>query len=228
MIGTRLITFAYILLAIGLILFIWLLIRTASRIVGKTDKTAKLRSRFGGFIDLIFLSIGVIFILCSQLFFWLSSNLKYHMPLDGKTEIGIVESYIRPDWDYKQGFKYTPTRTEGYDQTFSFELDGDTWYIVAEKIHWPVWTKLFGLATSFKVDSFHGGEGEPAVRDLVGRNYYELDGGRSRVLDSYDRFGGLLLGVNGTVIESKKRNFISGRSYTIYADSSGILLQEMW
>ena len=62
---------------------------------------------------------GLFFVFCAQAFFWLSTNLKYHIPVSGKTELGILETYTRPDWDFKQGFHYVPVRSDGYGQTFS-------------------------------------------------------------------------------------------------------------
>ena len=228
MVGDRLITIAYALMAVGVILFLWLLIRTAGRIMGKTESLSKFKSRFGGFVDFLLIFLGVFFIFCAQACFWLSANLKYHIPLSGKTELGILETYTRPDWDFKQGFHYVPVRADGCGQTFSFELDGESWYVLTEKTEWPDWIRILGLESAYKVNGIYGGEGEPAVRDLISRNYYELDGGQSGMLAFYNRFGSLMLGMKTNIIESKKRNFIAGRSYTIYADSTGLLLQEMW
>ncbi|MBD3170568.1 MAG: hypothetical protein GF307_13875 [candidate division Zixibacteria bacterium] len=219
---------AYILLAVGLIFLVWVLIRTFSRVLGRDEGLSKFRSRFGGLLDFTFIILGVLLILGSQAFFWMSNNLKRHIILDGKTELGMVETFIRPEWDFKQGFHYMPVSNNGYGQSFSFELEGDSWYIMVEKIIWPSWTKSMGLRTSYKINSFYSGEGEPVVRDLIGVNHYQLEGGESGLLKLYNKAGGILLGMKAEVLKSKERNFISGRSYTIYADSTGIILQEMW
>ena len=228
MAGDRIITIAYILLGAGLLLFIWLLIRTVGRISGKYEKLTKFKARFGGFVDFMSILFGVLLILGSQLFFWLSTNLKYHIPLSGKAELGLIETFSQPEWDYQQGFRYMPMRSEGYGQTFSFELEGDSWHLAAEKISWPPWMKSLGLETSYKIDGFYGGEGEPVVQDLLSKTSYEIDGGQSAVYAFYNRYGGLLLGLKAELIKCSNRNFVAGRSYTVSADSSGLVLQEMW
>lgn len=228
MVGDRLLTAAYIFIAVGLILFLLLLIRAVGRIMGKSEGSTRLKSRFGGLLDFILIILGVVLLLCAQGSFWLISNLKYHIPLEEKTELGKIETYSRPDWDYKQGFRFEPSRLTGRNQSYSFDLDGESWWIRAEETTWPHWLKFIGLVDSYKIDGIYAKGNEELIEDIFGKNFYEIDSGESGLVSFYNRFGGLILGMKAHTVDSKERYFMPGRSYIIYADSTGLLLQEMW
>jgi len=224
--GERVITTAYVFLTIGIAFFVLLLIRSAIRIFGKYEAKTKFKSKFGGFVDFMLLSIGIILVLGSQIFFWLSSNLKYHTTISGKSELGAIKTFSNDDIFPKLGFRYTPVLADGPNQAFSFELEGFKWYVTGELVKWPKWTSILGLKTSCKINRICSDEHQKETSGIAGRDYYDIGGGKSEFNRVYDNFKDLLLGMQVEMLESESRMFAPGHDFKVFADSNTLIVEE--
>ncbi|MBD3233043.1 MAG: hypothetical protein GF315_04905 [candidate division Zixibacteria bacterium] len=227
MVATKLANGGVIILVIGLLLLLLQLYRSFSKMRGKKEDVPKFRSKFASFVDVVIIFIGGILIIFSQLIFWLSANMRYHIPSAENQVLGTISTYSHDETYPQLGFQYTPQGNDEHNQPFRFELSGYKWSVSGEMVDWPEWTSIFSLNQSCKINSINssGFTDQDSVR-MKGVNIYSIGGGKSKVFDRYDDFGVLFFGIKVKSLVSDTISFYPEHSYVIMADSTGLVLKE--
>ncbi len=227
MVAAKLANGGVIVLVIGLLLLLLQLYRSFSKMRGKKEDAPKFRSKFANFVDVVIIFIGGILIIFSQLIFWLSANMRYHIPCADNQILGTIMTYSHDETYPQLGFQYTPEGNNEQNQPFRFELSGYKWSVSGEVVEWPEWTSIFDIDRSCKINSINssGFTEQDSVR-MSGVNIYSIGGGKSKIFDRYEDFGVLFFGIKVKPVVSDTISFYPERSYDILADSTGLILKK--
>lgn len=127
---SRLALFGIGLFVLGILLLAYLLRRVFKRIRYRDTGEPKAKAPGGASVLLIILAL--IFIVLSQGFFWLSSQVKYFRPLNDDGAIGRLAVKRTGDPIKSLEFRYVPATGRSVSVENLFYLSGDSWRFSGE------------------------------------------------------------------------------------------------
>lgn len=184
--GSRLAVIGTVLFIAGILLLAYLLRRVFKRI--KYQDTGSPRSKPPGGLNILFLLIALIFIISSQGFFWLSSQLNYFRPLETTGDIGRLTVKQTNDPVKSLEMRYVPASKDSVNIENFFFLSGDSWRLSGEIINFKFGREYLDLPErSYKTVEFDGRFLARRAPSSTGELFHskELEGGRSRAFEVF-------------------------------------------
>jgi hypothetical protein len=179
---------ALIILALGVILLAWFLVRIYRRLVFQPDD--KLRRRPPGGVSYFGIAIAILMLLISWLMLSLTNQLKSFRPFTPATGIGRITAKYENDPVKTLNIEFVYIDAAGKTAPTTFYLSGNSWYIKGQYVILPKFLKhIFQWQSYCRITDFYAdfaGHKPPGVN--VPLLAHQVIGGESEDLIKFVRF----------------------------------------
>jgi hypothetical protein len=183
---SRLTAIGVTLFIVGILLLAFLLRRVFKRI--RYQDTGDLRKKPPGGVNILLVLLALIFIILSQVSFWMSSQLKYFRPLNDEGDVGRVSAKRTDDPVKSLEVRYVHASPKAVNVENLFYLSGDSWRISGEIIRFKFGRGLLKLPERcYKTVRFNAGYIVQRTPLSTGTLFHtkEIEGGKS---DAFELF----------------------------------------
>jgi hypothetical protein len=183
---SRLTVFGVTLFIVGILLLAFLLRRVFKRI--RYQDTGDLRNKPPGGVNILLVLLALIFIILSQVSFWMSSQLTFFRPLNIDGDIGRVTATRTDDPVKSLEVRYVHASPDSVNIENLFHLSGDSWRISGEIIRFKFARDFLRLPEQcYKTVRFNAGYLAQRTPLSTGTLFHtkEIEGGSSNAFELF-------------------------------------------
>lgn len=183
---SRLTAIGVTLFIVGILLLAFLLRRVFKRI--RYHDIGDLRKRPPGGVNILLVLLALIFIILSQVSFWMSSQLTYFRSLNDDGDIGRIAARRTDDPVKSLEVRYVHASLQSTNIENLFYLSGDSWRVSGEIIRFKFGRGLLRLPERcYKTVQFNAGYISQRTPPSTGTLFHtkEIEGGTSNAFELF-------------------------------------------